>query len=679
MRRMIRWSLTSALLLSVGVWSAGALPEGASYGGDAHVFVFTPEARMAEYHQAPELAEMEAQGLIPSLADRLPDLPPIVVPHKEIGKYGGTIRLLETRYTNFRDGVWYFKEYPVLLTAPNPASDYANLVESHVIADDSQSVTFKLRKGLKWSDGAELTTEDFRFAYYDILLYAEDADAPLSEVAPGALIIGGEVAEMDIIGPHELAIRWNAPLAEMYGNVLDGYFLEPQPAHYLKQFHPRYAEQSDQDASEMFQAVNNMIQGAISNPEFPTLAPWIADEVSLGEHMVMRRNPYYWKVDPAGNQLPYIDKVRITYIKSPEVALLNATAGAIDFEHGRVSYVGGPILYQSQQSGDYSLVGAFPKPLFSVVQIQQAWIARALRGELPDQRPDDGKLAELLRNPQFVEALVHSIDTEQLTRAYVGADLAEVMGEQFPQIPYLSMNGGVGTYTDHPEVQELWDWLSDYQTFDLARSNALLDELGLTVGSDGFRQYPDGGRIELPIGIWDGNQKNFELTTIQGEVFERELKLKTFVQMGSRAAHLQTWLFNSEMPILGSSARVYDWVGSVSSPLSSLNHIHGGYPIINWLRSDGAQGVEPFPEQIPVLKRLQELGTESGQTMDMGRRLELGIEAAQLVTRNHTTGVIVLAGQQALPWYLHNRIKNYVGGATKDQSEVHIETWYIDE
>ncbi len=227
MRRMIRWSLTSALLLSVGLWSAGALPEGASYGGDAHVFVFTPEARMAEYHQAPELAEMEAQGLIPSLADRLPDLPPIIVPHKEIGTYGGTIRLLETRYTNFRDGVWYFKEYPVLLTAPNPASDYANLVESHVIADDSQSVTFKLRKGLKWSDGAEMTTEDFRFAYYDILLYAEDADAPLSEVAPGALIIGGEVAEMDIIGPHELAIRWNAPLAEMYGNVLHGYFLEP--------------------------------------------------------------------------------------------------------------------------------------------------------------------------------------------------------------------------------------------------------------------------------------------------------------------------------------------------------------------------------------------------------------------------------------------------------------------
>ena len=42
MRKMIRWSLTSALLLSVGLWSAGALPEGASYGGDAHVFVFTP-------------------------------------------------------------------------------------------------------------------------------------------------------------------------------------------------------------------------------------------------------------------------------------------------------------------------------------------------------------------------------------------------------------------------------------------------------------------------------------------------------------------------------------------------------------------------------------------------------------------------------------------------------------
>lgn len=650
------------------------LPPSAEWGGEAHVYMFTPEAPMAQYNQAPELAQMEREGKIPPLRSRLPELPPIAVPYTQIGTYGGTLRTIETDVTDFSRQEWNIAEHLNLFTVPQPLEVYANIAESFEIAADLMSVTFRLRKGIKWSDGTPLTTEDFRFAYEDILLYSEDPDVPLTKVAPGSMIIDGEVVELTVIDDWTMRYSWTTPVAEYTTNVFAASNTDPVPAHYLKQFHPAYTKSSDMEPSEMMLELKNM--NVISNPDRPTIAAWIVEDVKTGEYLTLTRNPYYWKVDPAGNQLPYLDKIHITYIKSPNVALLNLTAGEMDFETGKISYSGGPILYQSQSSGDYTLVPGFKRPLFVTVWVQQAWIARALRGETDN--PEDRKLAELLKNPKFIEALVHGVDTEEITRAFVGAEMASFLGEEFPQLPYLSRTAGVGTF-DHPEVQELWDWLAEYQRFDIAKANAMLDELGLRVGGDGFRQYPDGGRMELTIGIWDGKQQWFEMISMQGQRWERDLKIKTFVNMGNRATHVQPWLLNSGLPMLGGNARVYDWVSGVPWPLSSLFHVHGGYPILNWLVSDGAQGVEPYPEQKEVLLKIKEIGRMSAQTLDQDARLAYAIEATELVVQNQTTGQIVLGAQKAAPWYLHNRIKNYPGGATTDHSETHLETWFIDE
>ena len=528
---------------------------------------------------------------------------------------------------------------------------------------------------MKWSDGTELTTEDMRFKYYDVLLYSEDPDIPMLKVAPGALINGGEVIKLDIIDDYTFRFSWKEPTTELGLNVYSGYYTYPLPAHFMKQYHPKYAEKKDKEPSEMITDMKNMDK--ISNPDFPSVMAYIADEVKIGEYMVMKRNPYYWKVDPAGQQLPYVDKWMYRYIKSEDVALLNCTAGEVDFEHGRISYKGGPILWQSQKSGNYSLVPAFKGNMFSAIWVQQAWIARALRGEIDE--PNARKLAQLLKNQKFIEALVHAIDTEQLTRAYVGAEMVDFLGETFPQIPYLSKSRGVGMYTDHPEVKELWEWVTEWQRYDIDRANAMLDELGLKVGGDGFRQYPDGGRVELSIGIWDGNELFYELCSMQGESWERNLKIKTYVQLGNRASHLQTWLLNSEIPMLGSSDRVKDWVTNIPYPLSSLSDFHGGYPILNWLQSEGASGVEPYPEQKDVLLQIKDIAMEQKRSSDPQEKLELAIEATKLVVYNGTRGMIVLAAQKSSPWLLSNKVKNYCMGATMDQSEVHVETWYIEE
>lgn len=363
---------------------------------------------------------MEREGRIPPLRSRLPELPPIAVPYAQIGTYGGTLRTIETDVTDFSRQEWNIAEHLNLFTVPQPLEVYANIAESFEIAADLMSVTCRLRKDIKWSDGTPLTTEDFRFAYEDILLYSEDPDVPLTKVAPGSMIIDGEVIELTVIDDWTMRYSWTTPVAEYTTNVFAASNTDPVPAHYLKQFHPAYTESSDMEPSEMMLEPKNM--NVISNPDRPTIAAWIVEDVKTGEYLTLTRNPYYWKVDPAGNQLPYLDKIHITYIKSPDVALLNLTAGEMDFETGKISYSGGPILYQSQSSGDYTLVPGFKRPLFVTVWVQQAWIARALRGETDN--PEDRKLAELLKNPKFIEALVHGVDTEEMTRAFVGAEMA---------------------------------------------------------------------------------------------------------------------------------------------------------------------------------------------------------------------------------------------------------------
>src|SRR2546422_10662112 len=80
---------------------------------------------------------------------------------------------------NLYDGLYRWLDNPPVL--------HPWLAESHTVSADGLTYTFKLRQGVKFHDGAEVTAEDGRYSTERIFAGKKGAAAPLSTmVAPGS-------------------------------------------------------------------------------------------------------------------------------------------------------------------------------------------------------------------------------------------------------------------------------------------------------------------------------------------------------------------------------------------------------------------------------------------------------------------------------------------------------------
>src|SRR5439155_8805714 len=119
------------------------------------------------------------------------------------------------------------------------------------------------------------------------------------------------------------------------------------PKHYLSRFHKTYNDQVEEIvARERQRNWVTLFRAKVdqwANPEVPRLHPWIVTTgIGQGARVIAERNPYYWKVDTAGNQLPYMDRVTIDVIADNQVKLLKALAGDFDFVDSYIGFVTTP-------------------------------------------------------------------------------------------------------------------------------------------------------------------------------------------------------------------------------------------------------------------------------------------------------------------------------------------------
>src|SRR5947209_16200692 len=135
------------------------------------------------------------------------------------------------------------------------------------------------------------------------------------------------------------------------------------PAHYLKQFHPKYAAGGREAVDKMAHDAKfdtwplyfKFLNDYAKNPDVPTITPWKTTAPSTTPQWTLERNPYYWAVDTAGNQLPYIDKVVMTLGENLEVINLHAIAGEYDFQARHLDIGKVPVFLDNQQRGGYKL------------------------------------------------------------------------------------------------------------------------------------------------------------------------------------------------------------------------------------------------------------------------------------------------------------------------------------
>src|SRR5205823_4532732 len=155
----------------------------------------------------------------------------------------------------------------------------ADILEK-VDVEDERSFTLHLRDGHKWSDGQPFTAEDFRYWFEDVAQNESLSPAGL----PVVLLPHGERPRFEVLDPLTVRYSWPRP-NPLFLPALAG--AEPLyiygPAHYLKQFHAKYAEKDALNALVKQVGVRNWaaLQHKVGgmyrndNPDLPSLEPWI--------------------------------------------------------------------------------------------------------------------------------------------------------------------------------------------------------------------------------------------------------------------------------------------------------------------------------------------------------------------------------------------------------------------
>ena len=189
------------------------------------------------YNEAPMLAALVSAGSLPPVDDRLPDVPQVVEPQaslgQSIGEYGGTANVLHLRPDLTRDGWYLAGTDPFLRIDFDQSTIVTNMPERYELSGDGMTFTFKLRAGMKWSDGEPFGLHDIEFWHKDIL-----QNESLTPSVPGGFAPGGEVMRYEAVDETTARLHFSAPhplfptlLVGGWGGVLT------PPSHYLKQFH----------------------------------------------------------------------------------------------------------------------------------------------------------------------------------------------------------------------------------------------------------------------------------------------------------------------------------------------------------------------------------------------------------------------------------------------------------
>jgi peptide/nickel transport system substrate-binding protein len=431
-----------------------------------------PALAQMTYSEAPALAAMVAAGDLPPVEERLPLNPLVVEPLEGIGQYGGQW----AGGTTERNPNFYIRNggYQQLLRwTPTWDGIIPNIAESVEANDAGTEFTFRLREGIKYSDGVPLTADDIMFWYEDVLMNEE-----LTPAIPSTWSSGGDPVMAEKIDDFTVKFSFTAP---------SGLFLKfiartederttAYPRHYMEQFHIKYNENAEQEAVDAgfgswidrFETMNE----PSTNAEIPTLRPWNF-RTSLGDaannRVILERNPYFWKVDTEGNQLPYMDTQAIELATDPEVLLLKALNGELDYQERFISAPRNKaVLFDNKEQGQFDFYELTPTTVNEfIIQLNLT-------------HPDPVK-REIFSNKDFRIGLSHAIDRQLII------DVVHVgQGEPWQASP-------------RPESRFHHERLAkQYTEYNVDLANEHLDNTGWTERDDqGFRIGPDGNRLSF--------------------------------------------------------------------------------------------------------------------------------------------------------------------------------------
>ena len=553
------------------------MPSGIKYWSNIDLYTQETAKTISSFSESPILTDMVEKGELPPLEERLPEDILVVKPKDEIGKYGGTLNTTATSPNGGGAETWPCnRQYMFKRIFPNMGTDIQpNIPKGYEWSNEYKTLTINLRKGMKWSDGEPFTTKDFIFWWEDVINNTE-----LTPIMPLDWRPGGEPMKVTAIDDYTITYAFAVPYPAIIDRLTVGE--NPfKPMHYLQQFHPKYNPDADKNAKaagfeawyQHFVAMDAVGWGEQKqlNTELPEINSWVLDSIDSAGNKYYVRNPYYWKVDMAGQQLPYFDYQKRHLMAGAAPIDMKVIAGELTMSTHFLSMENMPLYKGGEAKGDYT-----------------TYVTRSGRGNRLglafNLTSTDPVKRQVFNELKFREAMSLAIDRQ---------DLNEV---------FFYGKALINQYTANPGVSFREDWMQSYMTeYDSEGAKARLDEIGLdTFDSEGFRLGTDGKPFVINIEYheMDGPRgKMLELIKENLENVGVKVTLKELAQdlYGTRNVanelDLAVWVIENttEVGMRVTNMAIFrpDFLGS-------------GGPWMTWFNTGGEQGEEP-PQEIKEL------------------------------------------------------------------------------
>ncbi len=578
-----------ALLLIYAFCFGEIIPTVKSPAGVKTKYPFQVELLSFEKHLGKKLRfkgnplfhEEVVSGFLKPVEKRLPKEPLVVFPNEQIGQYGGTLRGMALSYESGTSEILSWRQANFVRFSDDSRTIVPNVAKSWKWSGDYTSITFNLRKGHKWSDGAPFTADDVAFYLNDIILNKalhKNTPIPWRDFNPQVEKINNETVVFYFSRP------FISLLSFLGGN---GSYYDPfAPKHFLKQFHIKYNPDADklarskgfEDWTKLFKAHWNKWKDAVVNKasglEVPTLESHVLFTAPNEKERVFIANPYYFKVDTAGNQLPYIDYHKERFIEK-KYWVQEIIEGRVDQKSQNIQLHAYSELKDNRQKGDYKL---------------QTPTGGSHYGILFNKTHDDSIKRKIYASPEFNWAISLAINRDEINETLF-------LGLCKPQ-QAVPLNSEFVTNDDKLFMIE----------YNPDKANIYLDKMGLKKRKDGFRLGPDGKPFSV---FWEyslqyvGSHKFVQLIVgyfndigikmVVKELSTKELRVK---QHANDTDITNEWVSPFEHTVFASPV--------IFAPPYGTSHPIIDIPWWEWKESKGIQGEEP-----PLwVKNLWELGDE---------------------------------------------------------------------
>lgn len=626
----------------------------ASAGGDTQTTpdpTATPTPVPVEtltFKEAPMLTEQVNAGTLPKVEDRLPVKEDVFVEQASyltIGNYGGELKRILNGKAGWGTGK-LVEEGLFRFTAE--ATVEPNVAKGYDVNADATVYTIYLREGMKWSDGEDFTADDCVF-FYNSMCLKETFGKSLMACWKDA---DGNPATVEKVDDYTFTVKFAAGKVDFIERVAVDAKWTFAPEHYHHDLMAEFVGEETAMANAAargfgfsdLKSLGKETQYYFWNyAGIPTLNSFVLSTEAgkndvTGDYFEYVRNPYYWKVDAEGNQLPYIDKITYTRISDVSQGIMLLLDGSNDFATVAMEDIT-TILESDTKINIYEWSATDWGDTRTQLQFNLS-VA-------------DEKLNALFNNKDFRQAMSICVDRNEV--ANLLSDGWQKGGQAAPQ------PGSLG-YSE--------EWANKWTEYDVASAKKLFESAGLVMGSDGFYDFADGTDFVLNIvSVADsGAATSYEVL----ETYWRAAGIKCTFRDYDRS-YIDTKMQENglECVLLPVTA-----AGDLSIILKPNSMVPGTATNVVWY------GNMTEATATGDLLKLIQLNNKLAKTADTEERNEIALEMLKL----HEENMWVLNYMESSKTYhaVNARIKNFLPVAAwsdilRDLGIAHVQCWYIEE